>query len=1313
MKRTVWLCAAVCGIWFLASAHADEIQVIGLDQTCALSQTQLRGYGRLSATRWLGDERGSILRISCEDEQRSGLLLAKYESDIQALPGSERRKLDIGAKQVIAWHIPGDGMVCAWQTGAAVWILAAGDESGLGGIISERLQGDLSGCKFQSSVQVPMWLDRWDKYGLRFYYRPWEQPGGESFKDYDITGEFAYADRMQKAGFLFWNQMMPADTAEGLMNYGWWDWALRESAARKLPVGIQSMYSPLTWLSNRYREQTMQKMPQFCGDRYGVATDFDGGQGFPSWCGDEIREQQMSLVQESMRYLLDKYDNITSWLEPNGELEHRRIFMMLEYGPVADHSFRTYLKQQYPDISTLAQRWTGDAKGIASWDEVRGPELAAFAGWKPGALDLSGEWRVCYYDAPEVQVYQPEFNDRSWPKIIAPGSDRTLLLREKKTAVYRRTFEIPAEWSSGRGVWLYVWDLNTKTGSKVLAHINGKQVGESTIRHNEPHWGAYEVTSALRDGNNLLALTLPEGFLAYRIYLSDQPPAQYPHLGRELNARWVDFCDWTAWSRLRSVERSVQMMRQNDPDRGIMFMAPDDYADGIKSLCERFGGEFHNTGYMGVFWADKLPMLMRSSRLPFSVEPGAPARDLDEFKKMMGLYAIEGIQGLDYYIHIGSVMWDEAIRKHFEENQQRIRLIGKYHSPQAQVALLLTSRNTLLTGFPWSNNPNANLVNGYWNWNVGNYIIPEYERDAIAPADLANGTANAYRVILDTNNSIMDEELVRRIEEYVRAGGIFVTYVQTGRHTPVDNDSWPISRLTGYKTISIDRAQSDGSFDTPRKLVALPGQTVFPEERWRNAPPANGLSLVRDRSDCVDLLRWEDGSVAAGLRPLGKGYIIQLGAKFAHDRIWYGNPEWTRRMFLELLAWSKVPKVPAALRGVDTPPFASDTPGSYPPSERHARPVMLRHYLSNNGFFDIWMLWNSTKETVQTGLDFGPEVNASVVLDGNTGLNVSLDEVRNLRLTGLETRCFLTPRKALVDAPLAWLRLQCDWWRATETPTQAPIPAFQPKHAVDLSGGWHYKPLGDLEEGTDLLTAAADISGWQMRDLGIWNLPDQREVRRAVLRREFVVPQHWQAGKVLLWLKSWHRSTFMDKGRVYLDGKPLGEAGAEGVNGVDITALCTPGSKHLLAVEIAGKGTLNGCRGSSWLSFLPAPRASLDLTGEWIASDDVLRYERKLYLPGEWKAYTALRKVPVPADWQGTEVAVRVEFTGAGPIGVLINGKWLRRHHHLFGNRLDLVVTPWIRFGEDNEIEIVGKDGPVNFRVTAIALDAYAAGMGP
>ena len=81
-------------------------------------------------------------------------------------------------------------------------------------------------------------------------------------------------------------------------------------------------------------------------------------------------------------------------------------------------------------------------------------------------------------------------------------------------------------------------------------------------------------------------------------------------------------------------------------------MAPDSMHAEVKRLCELYGARFHNTGYMGAFWAELLPALMRSSDLPFTLEPGGPAGDLAGFKKQIGLYATEAIQAIHYFIHI-------------------------------------------------------------------------------------------------------------------------------------------------------------------------------------------------------------------------------------------------------------------------------------------------------------------------------------------------------------------------------------------------------------------------------------------------------------------------------------------------------------------------------------------------------------------------------------------------------------------------------------------------------------------------------------
>jgi hypothetical protein len=180
---------------------------------------------------------------------------------------------------------------------------------------------------------------------------------------------------------------------------------------------------------------------------------------------------------------------------------------------------------------------------------------------------------------------------------------------------------------------------------------------------------------------------------------------------------------------------------------------------------------------------------------------------------------------------------------------------------QAGVAVLFSNRTENLTEYPWGKDPNTNLGSGYWHWKFHEYLLDEYQFDGF---DFEAGNADAYPVIFDTNTSIMDEELLGRIETWVKRGGTFVTFIQTGRHTPEKRDAWPISRLTGYEVTHIDPHDAEGRA-TMRIVSPTPGQDVLSAGGWK-ATPANGLSLREVAPECRDFLTWEDGSVAAGVR---------------------------------------------------------------------------------------------------------------------------------------------------------------------------------------------------------------------------------------------------------------------------------------------------------------------------------------------------------------------------------------------------------------------------------------------------------------
>lgn len=1319
MKRIV---ASGLGVLFLALPGLGQKAV--LEAAREFPEIGLRGYGKISGTQWKNEAgTASVLELVCGDEEHARLTQAKYLSDLAVLPGISATEIVISGKKLSAWAAKDQGILAAVRAGARVFIGAAENSDALAAVLTEKLAATaVEHANSVASVDVPMWLDRWDKYGFRFYYRPWEVPPGvQNLSDYDFTKEFDFAERMDHGGLNFWGTTDELDTAEGLTNEAWWNWALRGAAAKKLPVGLHVSLGTAGrgWFFNRYRDQTMQKMPQFTGNYHMIANPYFGGSGATSWNATTAKDRELGIIQGIVRRSI-ALGNVTSILEPHGELRHGAHDVFVEYGPLADATFRRFLEQRYQTTEALNAAWGTD---YDAWAGIRVPELASFLGWGPHAIDLAGEWRVGYEKTPGKVDFDEQggrrwdlvrsepapqewfaegFDDSKWPLIFAPGHDITAIV-SKQPAVYRRTVDVPSAWlRKNPRVWLYLWDLNTAGDDSARVVLNGKIVGEDKLERAVPHWGAYEVTGVLRPGRNQLSLRLPKGILGYRVYLSGSEPLQYPNLGKTGNARWVDFSDWLIWTRLEALRRGLEAIRQVDPDRPITLMAPDQYEDGVKSLARAFGGNFHNTGYMGAFWADPHPAIMRGARLPFSLEPGGPAGSLAEFKKHMGLYATEGTQGIDYFIHLGNIFWPDDIRKFFEDNLGVIRLVGRYHAPTAEVAALYSTRGNNLTGFPWGRDYNTVLDAGYWDWNVRAFLMGLYESDALTESSFDEGDAARYRVVIDSNTSIMDEKTVAAIEKYVSDGGTFVTFVQTGRHTPVEKDSWPIQRLTGYRVKQIDPLNPDGGPQATRSLKPALGQEVFTGD-WGQVR-AHGLTLESAAPDTANLMLWDDDSVAIGMRPLGKGLIIQVGCRFTgrkvNDRLEppreaqaptlesrAAETKALTRLLDQILRWKKVATVDGRL-------------------EPDNQNLILRHYLSNNGLYDVWVMWNQSAS-------FPVEGRVAMRGGATTGWDVLNKKPVNfaagqlpVKVAPLQTVAYLTPRRQIADAPADWFALQRDWWRQPQEAKSMPLPGPEHRFSVDLSENWAFKPLDDNEDGAAFAAPDVDDSTWEKVDMGIWTLPSRKNVKRAILRKSFEVPATWTEGTPAFSLQAFIGPTFIDAGRIWVDGKLVRDWDGGGVIDSTFGGVLTAGNKHHIAVEIKGQGSLNGARGPAWLWYWPKPAASLDLAGAWTPTRDVLNPLPPVTLPGGYDAMTLRREVVVPADKADMNVILRVRTTGR-LVGAIVNGHLVRRFHHIIGDRFDLNVTPWINFGKSNEIILFSMDGPARGELAEIAFDFH------
>ena len=557
----------------------------------------------------------------------------------------------------------------------------------------------------------------------------------------------------------------------------------------------------------------------------------------------------------------------------------------------------------------------------------------------------------------------------------------------------------------------------------------------------------------------------------------------------------------------------------------------------------------------------------------------------------------------------------------------------------------------------------------------------------LTESSFANGDAARYKVIIDSNSSIMDEAMVSRIENYVKAGGTFITFAQTGRHSPSKKDAWPISRLTGYEVTKIDQLNAEGRPAETRMLVPAAGQEVFSGE-WK--VPANGLSLKKVSDEAKDLLMWKDGSTAVGMRPLGKGFIYQVGCKFTGNKIFdrlegAPNPEASAliQLFSQLLQACQVAKIEATL-----------VPNDYK--------VMLRHYVSNNGLYDVWTIWNrDSKSAAITELVLPKTVIASWAWDMQSKKQLPISNGKiAVQLEPLDYQILLTPRNEIADAPSRWFELQRDWWRGTPRPPAVKEPAALNKCSMDLTADWAFKPLAPNEKVTPELLKS-DTGGLEKIPLGIWSATHPT-VKHALLTKSFTVPQEWAGGKVGLWLKLWWNRTFFDSGRIWLDGKLVKDASAEGITDLNPDNVLQPGTTHTLSVEIDGKGSLVGSRAGAWLWVWPKPLQVLDLAGAWAPSSDLLSYTAPVTLPGKYTAKSFRRTIAVPEAMAGNNVVLDVDAEGGhGVLGVLINGYFIS--HDISDLHFQINMTPWVRFGKENEIELVNFDGsPVNIKNVSI-----------
>jgi hypothetical protein len=423
---------------------------------------------------------------------------------------------------------------------------------------------------------------------------------------------------------------------------------------------------------------------------------------------------------------------------------------------------------------------------------------------------------------------------------------------------------------------------------------------------------------------------------------------------------------------------------------------------------------------------------------------------------------------------------------------------------------------------------------------------------------------------------------------------------------------------------------------------------------------------------------------------------VHNGVKFAHDR-GCGNVKSARRFLGELLGWAGLVRVPATAEG-----------------------VLMRHFISNNGLYDVWAMWNESGKPVTTDLVFRDGRLREHAIDANSLQALPVKQAPDgPRVAGLafepwQTHVLRTERDELGAAPMRWLQLQRDWWRGN-APLGEPIAQAPDRLTVDLTEDWTMKMLEPGQDAAALAQPAADDSAWPRRDVSVLTFQGPEQQRRVLFRRKFTVPAHWNSGRVALWVRTDGGTTYVESGRVYIDGKVAYEKLGDGVPGMEFDGLLKPGTTHVVALEVVGKRSLLGVRGPAWLAWKPAATRRQDLAGLWAISTDNLRFAPPSALPGPADNMTAARRVLRIEGGAKGQPRQNVVFHAAADnyaiVGVIVNGRCVPRFAHLIGTEVDLNITPFVHPGQDNELILITRPGKLTLR--ELSLDFYDADKYP
>ena len=1227
----------------------------------------LRGFGTIQASALPA---GQGMKFVCDSPAHATLIIHKLARDmaLSATVPSHWTTVQIAGQAVPVLVRPGLGAYLVLTQGSDAYCftapLATGqNESGLAAAFAPAALL-LPGAKlYDAAFTYPVYLDKWSTRGIGTWYSPYapfgdDPPGLKSIVDAhfqymkanNLTVHFTdYGPDRREADHFLTKYQRPYHTAR------WHEWDA--DFERLNPYDLIQPGNVFTQYTDYYGEL--------------------------SFGGDKLQQYRDWKFQDYLKqYVNDPL--LVDWDEPHAEIGPSQFEERWDYGEENRAHFAKFLQtEKHYTLASLGQAWHHDSGYFKSWNKVPIPYDYALFGFDRNSLFADRTWRLHIAEiVPGLTAgyAHSEFNDAKWPSFQLPGGQIGMLAAQAhKHFWYRGTITVPASYLAAHTGPLYL-DIATLTEAAYKTnpdHIwfNDKDLGVISGQPGTPLLGSKDVSGLVHAGVNHIVYSPASDYIPGGFFLATKPMENYPYTDSDLNARYVDWHDYIANSVLEEERHTIQTIRGTDPDRFIKVMAVQP-KDLFSPMMAAYGCFTHNTGDEAFFYPwDK--RLAYPYGYTADAESSASMLDPASWKRWFGWFTFSGLNGFDNFIDVESMMYAPSVTPLWQENFPYLHLANRYDMKKPEIGLL------------WSGPNNRLGLGGNYSlafcWDLGRGDIQPlgYSYAYFDEPGLHRHLADGYKVLWDCGTYVMSKETVADIRHFVEQGGTYVALAETGRNTLTEKDAWPIESLSGFHVKEVRPLGGFVSILNDQPLfTTLAGQNFenygrsIDYSNFNYADKCTALEAVAP--DTQAIARYRDGTIAIGMRTLGKGRVVVLGSPFwrdSYDQAGVWHPSAAQEVFLQDL-----------LTGLGVPP---DVPSAVP------SPVWRDRYVANNGTEEYLLLFNpGATDTQSVTADWHMSFPAAQVFDPKTGqqfpatITGSTAQV-SVILAPYETKILAvqSPRPA-TETVSVWYNNLATRWQGTSPGHKAVRPDL-PFYTVDFPAG-----AGKIVDTASVtparlasLSSSSDAEdGWDThldfvrpKYLEIATTPTQS----VLYRRVVTVPASWKPGdKYLLRMK-----IFQDfSGIVYLNGQQVATAQqvySAGDEGIDVaSAIRFPGPNVLVVAS-----NQNGDAANPDLWRQPAPVSTLSLAGDWTIKPDEDHTTTLSRLPGAFTGLLATKIIVVPASWSKSHVFLRISWEKGAAGHLAVNDKtFAGGWDNIMPKYMD--VTPWIKFGLPNRILI-------------------------